>query len=149
MPVRAVLDTNVYVSALFSAEGPSGQVFDAGFRDKGFVPVVSPFILAELADVLTRPANIERSKKTIAELAVFHNFVATTAERISGNYQDLDIVPRDVRDSPVAATALEADVDYLVSLDDDLLSLKALRQAGHRPVQIIEPSDFLKTVLRR
>ena len=148
--VRAVFDTNIYLSALLSAQGTAGRVFAAGFRDGLFVPVTSPAMLDELLDVITRPRNMRRLRRGLADLAAFHLFVKQTAEVIPGEYQQLDLVPTDVKDNPVAAAALEARAPYLVTRDAaDLLRLKAFRLAAHRVVQIVSPEDFLREILGR
>ena len=51
---RAVLDTNVFVSALISPSGPSAALL-LELRAGAFELVVSPMLLAELGDVLGRP----------------------------------------------------------------------------------------------
>lgn len=146
--VRAVLDTNIYVSALMSARGVASRVFEAGFHDKLFVPVTSPAMLDELIEVITRPRNMRRLRRGLADLAAFRLLVKQNAEVVPGEYQRLDIVPTDVKDNPIAATALEAQAQYLVTQDAaDLLRLKAFRLAAHRVVQIINPVDFLREVL--
>ncbi len=63
---------------------------------------------------------------------------------------DLDVylVPTDAKDDPIVACALEGAADYIVTDDRrDLLPLKVIRAAGYRPVQIVAPRAFLKTVL--
>ena len=146
--IRAVLDTNIYISAFLSSQGASGRVLDAGFEEGLFIPVTSPAILEELIDVLGRPATMKRAQRNLAELAAFHRLVKRESEVIEGDYQGLDIVPRDARDNPIAAAALEGQASYLVSQDDDLLSLKVLRMPGHRPVQIVTPRAFLRLLGR-
>jgi putative PIN family toxin of toxin-antitoxin system len=142
--IRAVLDTSIYVSALLSSKGEPAQILEAGFERGLFVPVTSPAILDELIDVIARPAIIRRARRDLAQLAAFHRWVERNAEVVEGEYQELDIVPRDAKDNPIAAAALEAQVPYLVSRDEDLLSLKVLRVPGHRPVQIVGPRAFLR-----
>jgi putative PIN family toxin of toxin-antitoxin system len=146
--IRAVLDTSIYVSALLASKGDSGRLLDAGFEQRLFVPVTSPAILDELVDVIARPAIMRRARRDLAQLAAFHRWVERNAEMVEGEYQGLDIVPRDAKDNPIAATALEGQVPYLVSRDDDLLSLKVLRVPGHRPVQIVGPRAFLRLLKR-
>jgi len=63
---------------------------------------------------------------------------------LEGDYQELAIVPRAAKDNLIAAAALEGQVPYLVSRDEDLLSLKVLRVPGHRPVQIVGRRAFLR-----
>jgi putative PIN family toxin of toxin-antitoxin system len=146
--VRAVLDTNIYVSALLSSQGAAGRVFASGFERGLFVPVTSPAILDELIDVIARPVMMKYARRNLVQLAAFHRWVERKAEVVEGDYQELDIVPRDAKDNPIAAAALEGQVPYLVSQDHDLLSLKVLRMPGHRPVQIVEPRAFLRLLAR-
>ena len=146
--VRAVLDTNIYVSALLSSQGVAGRVLTAGFERGLFVPVTSPAILDELIDVIGRPAIMKRARRNLVQLAAFHRWVERKSEVVEGDYQGLDIVPRDAKDNPIAAAALEGQVPYLVSRDDDLLSLKVLRMPGHSPVQIVQPRAFLRLLGR-
>lgn len=51
--MRAVVDTNVLVSALINQEGSPGQVIDK-IRALALTPVVSPEILYEYSEVLRR-----------------------------------------------------------------------------------------------
>ena len=146
--IRAVLDTSIYVSALLASKGASGRVLEAGFERRLFVPVTSPAILDELIDVIARPAIMRRARRDLAQLAAFHLWVKRKAEVVEGDYQALDIVPRDAKDNPIAAAALEGQVPYLVSRDEDILSLKVLRVPGHRPVQIVGPLAFLRLLGR-
>jgi predicted nucleic acid-binding protein len=45
----------------------------------------------------------------------------------------------------VVATALEAQAEYVVTMDAaDLLRLKVFLVSGHRPVQVVSPTDFLR-----
>ena len=53
-PVRAVIDTNILVSALLTSGGVPAQLI-AAIRSQTLTPVVSESILAEYAEVLCRP----------------------------------------------------------------------------------------------
>ena len=52
--IRAVLDTNVIVSAALTATGPSAQILKAGFAGH-FVWFISEELLGECEEVLNRP----------------------------------------------------------------------------------------------
>ena len=54
--IRAVLDANVFVSAVVRPEGPPGQLFSLFLRSDAFVLVLSPAIAKEIADALRYPA---------------------------------------------------------------------------------------------
>lgn len=61
---------------------------------------------------------------------------------------DVSLVPTDAKDNPIVACALEGDADYIVTDDRrDLLPLKVIRVAGHKAVQIVAPTAFLKSML--
>lgn len=95
--IRAVLDTNIYISALLSSQGASGQVLAVGFERGIFVPVTSPAILDELIEVLARPRTMRRARRNLVQLAAFHRWVERKAEVVEGDCQELDIVPRDAK----------------------------------------------------
>src|SRR5690349_3441389 len=50
-----VLDTNVFLSALITLDGPSGRVVDAWMRDRRYSLILSQPTLDEFERVLTRP----------------------------------------------------------------------------------------------
>jgi putative PIN family toxin of toxin-antitoxin system len=147
--LRAVLDTSVLVSSILRFDGPSGLVLRAARRG-AFTVVTSPSILDELVDVLTRPKLRAQTHLTLDEVAQVRVSLQQLAETVPGAYCDLEVVPTDSKDNPVVATALEGGADYLVSLDArDLLALKVVLGRAHRPVQIVNPLDFLPLLRRR
>lgn len=83
--VRAVLDTNIHVSALLSSRGVAGRVLTAGFERGLFVPVTSPAILDELIDVVARPAIMKRARRNLVQLAAFHRWVKRKSEVVEGD----------------------------------------------------------------
>ena len=146
---RAVLDTSVLVSAILRPDGPSGAILRAVRRGR-FVMVTSPAILDELVDVLTRPKLRARARVTFEDVAKIRLALQQLAETVPGAYRDVEAVPTDPKDNPVVATALEGEADHLVTLDErDLLSLKVILGRAHRPVQIVSPPDFLKSLRSR
>jgi putative PIN family toxin of toxin-antitoxin system len=107
--------------------------------------VTSPAILDELVDVLTRPKLRAQARVTFEDVAKIRLALQQLAETVPGAYRDVEAVPTDP--NPVVATALEAEADHLVTLDErDLLSLKVILGRAHRPVQIVSPPDFLKSL---
>jgi len=65
--VRAVIDTNILVSALLTPGGVPAQLI-AAIRNQTLIPVVSESILAEYADVLSRPKFSFASNRTASLL---------------------------------------------------------------------------------
>jgi putative PIN family toxin of toxin-antitoxin system len=141
--VRVVLDSSVLVSAMLSPGGPSGAVLRASHGP--YELFLSSGILDELVDVLLRPRVAARHPFTGPQIAQIRQALEEHAQIVRGEYVDLDIVPTDVKDNHVAGAALEARAHYLVTLDGaDLLSRKVFLVAGHAPVQVVSPEDFLR-----
>jgi putative PIN family toxin of toxin-antitoxin system len=119
---RAVFDCVVLLQAAGRPDGPAGACLRA-VRDGRLELFLSPDILAEVRDVLTRPR-------------VLRKFPALTPEAVevyladlAGHATTLDAVPRafplprDPKDEPYIDLAVAAGARYLVSRDDDLLGL--------------------------
>jgi uncharacterized protein len=143
---RAVLDTSVLVAAVLRPEGPSGKVLEAA-RAGAFSLVTSAEILDELVDVLTREKIQRYAPLSEEQVATVRLGLQRLAERVPGEYRDLDLVERDSDDNIVAAAAFEMEAGYIVTLDiAHMLSQKAFRLSGHRVVQIVRPEDFLRVI---
>jgi putative PIN family toxin of toxin-antitoxin system len=129
---RYVFDVNVIVSALLFSDSVPGQAFFRG-SDRG-VLVVSPQLITELSDVLSRDK--------------FDRYVAREdRERLlAGLIRDSDmIVPstqvkacRDPDDDKILELAVSGGASLIVTGDKDLLELHPFRG-----IQIIKPADFL------
>ena len=119
--MRAVLDTNVVVSALIWGGTPYKLLQAA--TDGDIELFTSPALLAELRGVLAREHLASRLAKQRSSL-----------EQAIGLYGELTIsvsplstpraVPRDVDDDQVIAAALAARADLVISGDADLLSVE-------------------------
>ena len=101
--LRAVIDTNVWVSALLNPAGHPAEVL-AAFKRGGFLPVLSPSLLAELRDVLTRPRIRRRIPVPDAAVAEAVDLIETRAVRVTPP-GDLRIC-RDPNDDHVIETAV-------------------------------------------
>ena len=139
--VRAVVDTNVWVSALLNPSGPPAAVRHA-LQQQRFVLVSSEPLLAELAEVLARPRFAQVYRVTRAEVI---ELVALVRERgdlvsVTGSVR----ICRDPDDDAVVETALNGRADALVTRDDDLKGaadvVAALRERG---VAVLSVSRFL------
>lgn len=136
---KAVLDTNILVSALITPRGTPGRVVRA-WRDGSFELVTSPSLLEELREALHRPKIMHRyhlSPKDIQDLLAL---LANTTTMVTGTASVPDILS-DPDDVPVLACAAEGQADYIVTGDGDLLRLKS-----YKGTRIVRPSAFLKTL---
>lgn len=131
--IRAVIDTSVLVSAFIGQPDAAPAQVVRAWRDRRFTLVVSPQLLAEVAEVLERPkfgrwADEGRGAAYAAAFAAraeIHSDPAPTP------------ATRDPKDDYLIALARQAAVDAVVSVDRDLL------EADVNDVAIITPAEFL------
>lgn len=132
--MKAVIDTNVFVSGVFW-KGPPSEVLLAWRRQK-FQMIISAEILEEYRRVLHN-LNSGRSLVNVDELLEIVRMNAIIIEpekfRIS--------VCSDPDDDKFLEVAVSGKADYLVSGDKALLSLKGVFQFA-----ILPPTKFLKVV---
>src|ERR1700728_764340 len=135
--IRAVVDPSVFVSAFIGNPDAGPGRLVAAWRDRRFVLVVSPRLLEELGDVLSRPRFARWASDGRAEA-----YVAALAAR-SEHHPDRDQPPsvvRDPEDDYLIALMHTAQADLLVSLDNDLLD------AELDDITVLDPAVFLTRV---
>jgi hypothetical protein len=134
---RVVLDTNVIASGLIIPTGPPGTILIA-WKDRRLDLIVSPTLLREVADILSRPKIARTYGLTADAVTGVLQLLHSQAIRVPG----LLAIPRtarDPRDDHILACAVEGHADYIVSGDDDLLSLG--RYAG---IPIFRPATYVR-----
>jgi len=133
--IRAVVDTNVYVSALVFGGKPAAvlQLAESG----AFQLVASAEIKAELVETLTEkfgwPNN--RAERACRELWDEAYWAVPP--------QDIRL-SRDPGDDFILACALESEAAFVVTGDQDLLALHPFRG-----VAIVTPAAFLTRIARQ
>jgi putative PIN family toxin of toxin-antitoxin system len=133
--VRAVIDTNVVVSALIRPKGTAAVLWRR-LREGVFTAVFSTELIDEIAAVLCRPrirtryGTTPKDLEEIAALFALRGDLVACKERIR--------LCRDPNDDFLLETAVSGHADYLVSGDEDLLALKKIRQT-----RIVKPAAFL------
>ena len=133
--MRAVIDTNVLVSALLW-NGPPHALM-ANVREGLLEIAISPVLLAELSTVIGRSkfnAILVRAESTREQILTEIRNLAEVIEPPPFPQP----VCRDPDDDAVLALAIAAQVDWIISGDDDLLSLRSY--AG---IAIISPVEAL------
>ncbi len=138
--IRAVVDPSVLVSAFIGdpAAGP-GQLVEA-WRDRRFVLVVSPLLLAELDEVLSRPkfARWAGDGRGAAYVAGFDSRSEHQPDPVDPPSSGV----RDPDDDYLVALMRTTQADFLVSLDRDLLD------AQLDDVAAIDPAVFVGRLKR-
>lgn len=136
---RAVVDTNVLVSAfLFHDRGGVPVELLHRLADGRFELVLCRALLDELQNVLTRDATVgERYSYTPEMVSFYRETLEAHAELVE---PEMPVVPisRDPNDDIVVVTAVAAGAQYVVTGDNDLLSI-----GSHEGVLIVTPRQFL------
>ena len=133
--LRAVLDTNVLVSAVLLPHSIPRRVFDHVILNARLL--LSVAVIAELSDVLSRP-KFDRYVSADDRL----EFLAKTirdAETVEVNLSITDC--RDPKDNKFLELAVSGSATHLVTGDADLLALNSFRG-----ITIVSPNDFVRLV---
>lgn len=131
---RAVLDTNVLISALHFRNSLLSGIWpplDAG----RYVLVLSPAILAETMEKLRDKFLWEEGEISAAAKAIIRKAEVFHPKTVP------DAVPDDPDDNHIIACAVEGRADLIVSGDRHLLAL-----GEYAGIPIVRPADFLRTV---
>jgi putative PIN family toxin of toxin-antitoxin system len=136
-PPRVVLDTNLVLSALVFAQGRLSALRHA-WQGGRCVPLVSKITAAELIRVLAYPKFKLSAEDQQELLADYLPWCATV-----GIPNPPPVTPdcRDPFDQPFLQLALAGKASYLVSGDQDLLSL-----AGQFKCPIVTAEQFLESL---
>ncbi|MDJ1171090.1 MULTISPECIES: putative toxin-antitoxin system toxin component, PIN family [Roseofilum] len=135
--LKVVIDTSVFVAAMLRPTRQSSpRHILTLWREGRFSLVMAPLLLEELATRLIRQqvnlADIEDLLTEIIEIAL----------HIPGVYEATYLDDIDPDDNKFLAAAYEAKADYLVSVDNHLLSLKY-----YHGTQVLTPMLFLRVLL--
>ena len=132
---RAVLDTNVLVSAVIS-DSKSRELLTRGISNQ-FSIVISDLIIKELVSVLKRP-KFNTSEDEINRIV---QALITSAEIVIVKSK-LEAVKQDPKDNIIVETAYDGNADIIVSGDRHLLELKTFKRI--KIVTIEEMLELLK-----
>jgi putative PIN family toxin of toxin-antitoxin system len=139
-PVRAVIDTNLFVSGLFANQGYTYQLQELWLAGT-FELVVSEQILSEIQRTLQKPPIKQRLLLQDGEETVITELIRAKATIVTTDRYQTDKIAEDPTDNKFLACALEADAHYVVSGDNHLLALKHF----HR-IQIVDAKTFVEKI---
>ena len=135
--LRAVIDTNLFVSGLFAKDSVSARLQDL-WINQGFELVTSIEISKEVSRVLNYPRIKERFKPTEDNIRRFYRLLFRKAI-ISKDIYQTDKIADDPTDNKFLACALEKKADYIVSRDSHLRNLK-----HYHGIQIVDATTFIE-----
>ena len=137
--LRAVIDTNLFVSGLFAKDSVSARLQDL-WINQAFELVTSIEIIKEISRVLNYPRIKERFKPTEENIRRFYRLLFRKAI-ISKDIYQTDKIADDPTDNKFLACALEKKADYIVSRDSHLRNLK-----HYHGIQIVDATPFIEKV---
>jgi len=133
--LKVIIDTSVFVAAFGSKTNSSPVKMIDGWVDGQFALIMSPQLLEELVAKLAQRGVSEPT------LIMLVTKITEIALHIPGSYQATRLDDIDPDDNKFLAAAYEAKADYLVSVDNHLLSLKY-----YHGTQILSPALFLRAL---
>lgn len=145
--IAAVFDTNIYLQAILSEDGPARACVQLVLDDVVEL-ITTGEIIAEVLRVIARPAlvtkypQLQGERSLLLVLSIFRKAkMATTPGRTF-------VFERDSADEVFINLALETDADVLVSRDRDLLdwAIDAGSAAKLLKLRIVSPVGFLEIV---
>ncbi|MCL6635612.1 MAG: putative toxin-antitoxin system toxin component, PIN family [Peptococcaceae bacterium] len=137
--IKAVVDTNVLVSAVCFPGGSPDLVFKAAIRKK-YEMITCPFILAEFGRIL-------KEKFSFSEEETMRAFelVENTSCHIVQPLTVPQIITAKPSDNHILACAMEAGADYLVS--GDTRHIQPIGRVGG--IKIVSPAEFLRLLAEK
>ena len=137
MPLRAVIDTNVFLSALWSRHGAAFEIM-AELRRGCWQIVLSNHLLFEYEEVAKR--NAPQLGLTLGEIDNVLDALCMSAEE---RHLEPDWIPRlsDPDDEPLLQLAVEGRVPIIVTRNERHLS-----PARNFGIEVLTPAEFLAKV---
>lgn len=134
---KVVLDSTVLVSVFLAKAGVSAELLHKA-KDGGFDMCLAAEILEEVQRALLQYQKIRKryhySDQTVIQ---FVQNLRIVAHLITG-LPSIDVVNSDPNDNMVVACALKARADYIVTRDNDLLSL-----GNYEDIKVVTPENFM------
>ena len=139
--MKITVDTNVLISATFW-DGDSQKIIEL-VEKKKVALILSPVILKEYAEVIQYKDIQEKIQKK--NLILKHSVLKIAQiSLIVEPDQKLSIVKNDPDDNIILECALAGEVDYIISQDKHLLTLKEF--SG---IKIVDPKEFLGIISQK
>ena len=132
--LRAVLDTNVYLSVFVF---PESRVFDLWrlAREGRYTVVISPFILREFMEKLREKFGVPAEARELIKRKVLRKADIVQPQTVP------KVIADDPDDDHILACAVAGKAAIIVSGNKHLLRLKE-----YEGIPIVRPMDFLRTL---
>ena len=140
--IKAVLDTNVVVSAYLVPTGKPAEILSLARKGKLHI-FLSLEIVDEIKQTLLSPKLRKIHKNTTEQISLFVRAFSKAATVTQGT-KLVDFIKDDPDDNKILACALEGRVDYIVSGGHHLTDLKSFQS-----ISIVNPHMFLQVMRGR
>ncbi len=134
--IRALLDSNVLISAVIRPSGPPGQIAVALLSRQSFELVLSPRIIVEVERALAQ-ARIRKYLREPNDACLWLADIVAVADVVEDTGRIVGVC-RDPADEMVLAAAVEGRANAVVTGDRDLLTLDQ-----HEGIAIIALREFV------
>lgn len=134
--IRVVIDTNVFIRYLLKPNPVIRYLIEEVWLNDEIVVVSAPELISELAEVLDR--DYIQALITSAESQLLLSVIRLKADTLP-SLGKIPTYTRDPKDDKFVACAIAGQVDYLITLDQDILVLQTL--AG---VRMVTPYQFIE-----
>lgn len=144
MVVKAVIDTNIWISALINPFGYPARL-KKHFENGDLIAVISEPILNEIADVLSRPRIKDKYGITPEDIQELLSLIEEKTEHVlvSGSIN----ICRDKDDDLIIETALKGNAGYLITRDDDVkFDKKVSAFLSQHGISVLTVAKFLKLI---
>lgn len=138
--LRAVLDTNVFVSSVLTRHGSAARLLDM-WRERRFALVIAEPIIDEIEAVLGRARLRDKYNLRPEDIAQLITLLRHEALLIPLLTDTSGAIPEDPADEKFVACAIDGMADYLVSGDRHLLAL-----TEYRGIPIVTLRQFTELV---
>jgi hypothetical protein len=140
----ALLDTNIWVSALLNKDGLPARVVQA-WRDDAIDLVTALPLLEEIGEVLRRPRIKKKYRIEDEEIVQYLELIAARSAvvPVAGKIK----LCRDPDDDAQLEAAIAGGAKYLVTRDDDIKrDLGVIREMKRHGIRVVSVSRFLGTL---
>ena len=124
--LRAVLDTNIFISSLLNKNGTPARLSDL-WKDSQYILLSSPPILREIKTVLELPRIKTKYGLNDLDIQKLLKLIEMDAILVPGIMDVGNAIPEDPSDHIFLSCALEGGADVIVSGDRHLLNLKKFK----------------------
>jgi len=145
--LRAVLDTNVFVSGLLSKTDLPAKILEA-WRDGQYVLIRSPPLVAEIKRALETARIREKYFITDGDIEQLIILLEKDALVVPGHTDVKNAIPDDPSDEMFLACAVDASADFIVSGDRHLLDISEYKDIPIITVSKVPRASARGTLLR-